>query len=132
MLKMNTAKYNDNGTAYAASATLNLLNIGPQENSDIAAVLDYVAVETDENMNSGVSALWDEDPTSTSANFRDLTPGARDPIARQQGTQLVKKEYPGLPERNAQRASVKLDWPQADSNFNCFTIELCSHYQPSL
>jgi hypothetical protein len=131
MLKMNAASYNDNGTPYAASGTLNLLQIHPDGNSDIAGVLDHVTVETDSHINSAVSVLIDDDPST--ADYVPITNNAQNPATRQQGVNLVKKLYPAAPTINqGQRASIKLDWAAVDSNFICYTMELVSHPQPSL
>lgn len=130
MLKMNTASYNDNGTPYAASGTLNLLHIHPDGNSEIAGAPDHISVETDSHINSAVSMMLDDDPST--ATYVDITNNSQNPSTRQQGVNLVKKLYKCPTDKQGQRISAKLDWAASDSNFLLYTIEICSHPQPSL
>lgn len=129
MLKMNTASYNDNGTAYAASGTLNLLHTHPEGNAELNGSLDSVAIETDSHLNSAVSVLIDDDPAT--GTYQTITGNITDPPKRRQGVNLLKKIYTcgvdddqGTQVPQGERASVKLDWAAVNSNFLCYTIDL--------
>jgi hypothetical protein len=89
--KQNNSSYNDAGTPYAASGTLNLLQNHPEGNAEWNGVLDSIAVETDSHINSAVSVLMDDDPAT--GTYQTITGNVQDPPKRVQGTNLVKKLY---------------------------------------
>jgi len=123
--KMNTAKFNDGGSAYPAVAIVNLLKVG-----DPDGPFEGVALETDSHTAQTVSYICDEDPTVAGATFTDMTANASDPVRRTQGVNLVKKLYKPDTAPMAERVSTKYVWPTTDANLVCYTIVINPALRP--
>ena len=117
--KMNPTSYNDGGSTYSPVAIVNLLRLGEPDSKFVG-----VAVETDSHIAGNVYFLPDEDPTTGTPPWQEITAiGANaDPVRRGQGTNLVKKIYQAESEPYAERVATKIVWPTADNNFVCYTI----------
>lgn len=115
--KMNRSSYNDGGTTYSSVCAVNLLRLGEPDGEFVGA-----AIETDSHTASKVEYLPDDDPTQAGAPYVDITANVTDPVRRSQGQNLVKKIYQAESYPYAERASVRITWPQVDANFVCYTI----------
>lgn len=115
--KMNSGTYNDGGNTYSPVAAVNLLRMGEPDGQ-----FEGVAIETDSHTASNVYFLPDDDPTTTSPPWKEITNSASDPVRRNQGINLVKKIYQAESYPYCERAATKIVWPTADNNFVCYTI----------
>lgn len=115
--KMNSGIYNDGGVTYSPVAAVNLLRMGEPDGQ-----FEGVAVETDSHIPSNVYFLPDDDPTTTTPPWQEITATATDPVRRAQGVNLVKKIYQAESYPYCERAATKIVWPTADNNFVCYTI----------
>jgi len=124
LYKMNSTAYNDGGATYSPVAVINLLRIGEPDSKYYGT-----AIETDSHIAQNVYFLPDEDPTTGSPTWQEITDSAKTAPQdlnvvgrRTQGTNLVKKVYLAESEPYAERVATKIVWPTADNNFVCYTI----------
>ncbi len=117
LYKMNPSSYNDGGSTYSPVGIVNLLRLGEPDSQ-----FKGVAVETDSHTAQNVYYLIDEDPTSGSPAFQEITANSSDPVRRNQGTNLVKKIYQAESYPYAERVATKFVWPSVDANFTCYTM----------
>jgi hypothetical protein len=123
-LAMNLTAYQDETVSYTATATIGLVDIVEDEPDALGAVF-RVSVERNSVANSAVGLLTDEDPSGASyTDLAAISGNPSDPHARTNGTNLVEKLYYTESGPMARRASVKLDWAAAATNFKCYTIDV--------
>jgi hypothetical protein len=121
---LNHNRYNDAGTSYTSISEVSLIQIHPEKNADWCGNVDYIAVETNSRTCSDVAILIDDDPTTQA--HTSIFGSEQDPIQRNNGVDLVKKQYPCV-QPQGQRCSVQLEWDDEDVNFKCYTIDIVSH-----
>lgn len=123
-LAMNAASYLDEGSSFTGSVTLNLMDI-VDDQPDARGSVFHVGVERNAIANSSVGLLTDEDPTTgTYTNLALIDGNPTEDPTRVQGTDLVEKHYKTESGPIARRASVKLDWDAADSNFKNYALDI--------
>lgn len=129
-LAMNLTTYQDEGSNYAASATLGLIDIVLDKPDSLGSVV-HVGVERNSVANSAVGLLTDEDPSgATYTALASISGNPVDPWARTNGTNLVEKQYKTENGPIARRASVKLEWAAANSNFKTYSVDIAYTVRP--
>src|SRR6185437_14381295 len=109
--------YNDGGTSYSPVAAINLVRLGEPDGE-----FEGLGIETDSHTAQNVYYLPDDDPTTASPAYVEITGNISDPIRRNQGANLVKKFYKAESSPFAERVAPKIVWPTVDANFICYTI----------
>lgn len=120
-LIMDTSTYQDEGSSAAASATIGLIAVVPDDAIDQKNSVRRVIIERNSVALDTVNILTDEDPEG--ATFTSLTNTA-DPPYRTNGTNLVEKHYLTDSGPICRRAAFKFDWAAANSNFKLFSVDV--------
>ena len=115
--KMNASSYNDGGTSYSPVAAINLVRLGEPDGQ-----FEGLGIETDSHTAQNVYYLPDDDPTTASPAYVEITGNVSSPVRRKQGVNLVKKFYKAQSSPTLERVAPKIVWPTTDANFICYTI----------
>jgi len=124
MYNLNTAKFNDGGTAYGAVVATNLMDMANPNESPTQPLISIVA-ETDANIPSKVEYILDDDPT-ISPVYTDITKNVSNPTLRANDSpaNLVKSIYQPDGSPNGERCGIRITWPTVDQSFVCYTITM--------
>lgn len=120
---LNISKFNDGGSAYSAVAATNIID-NAEADEKPSQPFRSVVVETDSNLASKVEYILDDDPTTVSAPYVDISSNISDPVGRDNGVNLVKKIYQPEDNPNGERVGMRITWPTLDQSFTCYTITL--------
>lgn len=126
---LTTSTYHDGvapGNPFAAVAVLGLIDIVEDKPSESGSVL-HVGLESNAVAATTVSVLTDEDPVDGVAGFVSLSAITGNPVvphARTAGTSLIENHYKTESGPIARRASVKINWAAANSNFKTYSIDI--------
>jgi hypothetical protein len=125
ILAMNYTAYNDNGTAYTATATTSLAPISAGvQGMGHSGVSEYVVLETGSTRPSTVEILKDDDPTgSATVTFLDITANIATAPLRSQGANLYESWYYDRSEVG-RKTCVRLTWPVEDANFKLYGLNI--------
>jgi len=123
MYNLNISKFNDGGSAYSAVAATNIID-NAEADEKPSQPFRSVVVETDSNLASKVEYILDDDPTTASAPYVDISSNVSDPVGRENGVNLVKKIYQPEDNPNGERVGMRITWPTLDQSFTCYTITL--------
>lgn len=113
------ASYSDLGTTYSAYAITNLVEIIPKPQPGRLGAVEYIGIETN-NKEPSVSLLVDDDP-ELAAHTAVLA--VRDAELRTQGTH-TKDRWHHVRKPAGRRVSVRLDWPDENSAFEWYTMDI--------
>jgi hypothetical protein len=123
----NPNRYVDGTFEYNAYLVTNPLSLAPENNPDFTAVLDHVALESNQYQPVSVAVKTDEDSTALAVanlgggnpygGFNVLNQSITDPPYRTNGQYLIQKNYMGTPDSatpRCRRIAVRMDWTTAE------------------
>lgn len=132
--ELNRSVYKDGGSSgatYAGHVILGLSDITDGK-IDHVGYVRYVGVEGAGDLNSNVSALVDDDPTTGAfTSLNGVTGNPRTPHLRTNGNNLIESQWAtdGAPSWG-RRVGVRLDWAAGANNFKAFTVDIAYETRP--
>lgn len=123
-MKMVKGSYLDDGAPYAAFVNTNQFDISPAQNKAWKGVIDWVEWKRNAVPMGSVFQMTDDNPIS--GTFVDLTRNiGPSPNITQGKAILTERATSNSP--TAQLATIRFEWPAANTGFEIYEIDLASH-----